>query len=121
MEGHRGAGPGINGEVYGRREKRERDSRRDTQGGANREKLEMNFAIENKHTEAGPGALGGTTKEGGGNRDYKVREAGNSDPFSPFRASEKRIELFFFFSRGGGGGILIPTLLGQQIVGRNVR
>ena len=43
----------------------------------------MNFAtLHNilqykKHTEAG------TTKEGGGNREYKVREAGNSEPPVP--------------------------------------
>ena len=33
-----------------------------------------NFSRRKKHTEAG------TTNQGGGNREYKVREAGNSDP-----------------------------------------
>ena len=40
----------------------------------------MNFATlhnilqQKKHTEVG------TTKKGGGNREYKVQKAGNSDP-----------------------------------------
>ena len=33
--------------------------------------------VQLKHTEAG------ITKDGGGNREYKVREAGNSDPPPP--------------------------------------
>ena len=43
----------------------------------------MNFATlrnisqQKKHTEVG------TTKEGGGNREYEAREAGNSDPPVP--------------------------------------
>ena len=54
-----------------------------TEGGGSREKLEMHFATlwnflqQKKHTEAE------TTKEGGGNWEYKVREARNSDPPSP--------------------------------------
>ena len=48
------------------------DGRWDTQGGESQEKLEINFSTlrnfsqQKKHTEAG------TTKEGGGNPEYKV-------------------------------------------------
>ena len=54
--------------------------RRRLQGGGSRKKWEINFATfpnfsqQKIHTEAE------TTSGGGGNREHKVREAGNSDP-----------------------------------------
>ena len=52
--------------------------RQDTQGVWSQDKQEINFVTlqnfsqQKKHTEVG------TTKEGGGNREYKVRKAGDS-------------------------------------------
>ena len=80
MEGDRGPEPGSNGSGKSTGGRRREGWRRDIQGDESREKQKINFTTLcnfsqwKKHTEVG------TTKEGGGNQAYKVREAGNSDP-----------------------------------------